>query len=113
MNNQDISGNEIDYEEVDLIYKLLVSRYSNLFTEKRAYDVSILLYNNGIRSYMFDVELFDMDEIVKYIANRDKIIIFSKYMSRNFYDESIKEGRVINFMKGLIRKRGIKIRKEK
>ena len=62
-----------DCEEINNIFNLIMIKYKNMFVVKKACYIARLLYSNGIRSYMFFEENFDIDEIVYYLLMRDKI----------------------------------------
>jgi len=70
--------------EINLIYDKLKSKYASLFDKKSAYDTAKFLYENGIRTYMFDVEELDIDEIVRYVVNRKKFEKFPGVRSNVF-----------------------------
>lgn len=67
-------NNKINYEDVNLIYRLLVIKYRDMFSDKEAYDMAVKLYNYGIRYYMFFDNKLDIDEIVYYCLYREKVV---------------------------------------
>lgn len=95
-------NNMISYEDVNLIYRLLVIKYRDLFNDKEAYDMAIRLYDYGIRYFMFFDERIDVNEIVYYCLNREKVVdICSRIKTSYSYDnkdiEDNKKCEVIKF----------------
>jgi len=80
-------NNKIKYEDINLIYRLLIIKYRDLFTDKEAYDMAIRLYDYGIRYFMFFDNKLDIDEIVYYCLYKEKIVdICSRLKSVYTYD---------------------------
>lgn len=101
-NNMKDKNKDIDFLEVDRLYGLLMIKYPNEFDKKRAYDLANVLYLNGIRAYMFFESKFDVDEIVYYIAYRDKVKKICRKREYYYSDEDVnngntKSGQIINF----------------
>lgn len=93
--------NMINYEDVRLIYRLLIIKYRELFTDKEAYDMALRLYGYGIRYFMFFDSSLDIDEIVYYCLHKEKIVDICSRMNRVYsYDykdiEDNKKCEVIN-----------------
>ena len=106
LNNVKNDNEDIDFLEVDRLYMLLLVKYSERFTRKRASEIALILYLNGIRHDMFFLEKYDIDEIVDYVD--EKYVDFNKVIKicrkREYYcsDEDMnngntKNGQIINF----------------
>ena len=52
MNKKIDINNKINYEDVKLIYRLLIIKYRDMFSNKDAYDMALRLYDYGIRYFM-------------------------------------------------------------
>lgn len=96
-----------DFEEIENLYRLLLIKYPYVFDNKNAYKIANMLYENGVRTYMFFDNKFDIDEIVYYIANKLKVIKFIRSGSYSFSSEnssSLDNGKIIN-IEDYLRKR--------
>lgn len=101
------NGMSKDFEEIENLYRLLLIKYPNVFDNKTAYKIAEVLYENGIRTYMFFDNKFDIDEIVYYIASKLKVIKFIRSGSYSFSNEdssSLDSGKIIN-LEDYLRKR--------
>lgn len=99
MKQNSINNNiSLDLEEIENMSKLMLIKYKDEFNERRVNDIVRILYDNGIRTYMFFDNKYDIDEIVYYIANKGKIKNISS--KRKYYysdDNNLNEGRVVEF----------------
>lgn len=79
--------NKINYEDVNLIYRVLIIKYRGLFNNKDAYDMALRLYDYGIRYFMFFDNNLDIDEIVYYCLYKEKIVDICSRMNHVYsYD---------------------------
>lgn len=79
-------------QEIDNLYKLLKIKYPDDFDSKKAVEISNILYENGIRTYMFFDNKFDIDEIVYYVlnkSNRSKVREFPRRRLYSYDNEEI------------------------
>ena len=78
LNNEIEVISDSESSEILDICTLLMIKYKKEFSHQFAYEVSQILYKNGIRVYMFFIPELDIDEIVNFIVRKKKVIKFCR-----------------------------------